>query len=161
MSFQYPKVWKRVTDPGGVFGSTVFQTPGVQGSGVVIRAAVLFRAEGTIYSETTLESLGFVYGLVTRSTAASCEKVITDVDAMPKRETIHGVVYMHGTGGDAGMSQTLSSQTYSTLQGTNCYVFEADTNRTNGLVRDGQRQLTKAEDASLQNSLNNILELVS
>ena len=139
---------------------TVFATPGVSGSGVPVRAAVQFRAEGTPYAKTTLESLDFVYGVVPRSTAASCRKLITDVDGAPTRQTLRGVTYTHGTGGDAGMSQILASQIYSTLVGTDCYVFESDTNQTNGIVRDGQREMTKAEEQSQQNALDNIIVTV-
>ena len=160
LSFQYPIAWKQVKEPGGIFGSSVFVSPGVAASGVPIRAAVQFSAENNSYSKTTLESIGFLYGIVSSATADSCRKIITEVDADATPRTIHGMTYTYGKSGDAGMSQTLSSQIYSTRQGTTCYVFEEDFNQTNGIVRKGQRELTKAESASLQAGLDNIITTV-
>ncbi len=160
LSFRYPIVWKQVREPSGIFGSSVFVAPGVVASGVPIRSAVEFRAEGNSYAKTTFESTSFLYGVLQHATTATCRKVVTSVDASPVLRTINGVEYTYGKGGDAGMSQTLYSQIFTTLQGSTCYVFEEDFNQTNGIVRDGQRQLTKAEAKSLQDSLDNIMTTV-
>ena len=160
VSFQYPFLWKRVEDPGGVFGSSVFVAPGVPGSGVPLRAAVQFSAERTAYGRTTLESLGFLYGILPRATTSSCRKVVTDVDPDARTRTVRGIVYAYGKGGDAGMSQSLGSQIYSTLRESTCFVFEADFNQTNGVVRDGQREMTAAERRSLQAQLDHVIVTV-
>jgi hypothetical protein len=155
--FQYPVVWKQVSD-----GSD-YLAPSVLKPGEHAKVIVAFSPKGNLYEKTNLSGLTFTFlAPVVHSRSECMDRVRKDPSIQhSSRQTIHGITYLHGSGGDAAMCHQQSAEVYATYRSGSCFVFEKDFNTSCAFPDQGRRELTQSEREALQRHLDAIMEIVS
>lgn len=155
--FQYPVVWKQVSR------SDNYMAPSVLKPDETPKIIVGFSPKGNLYEKTNLSSLTFTFLAPAASSKSACQARVRKDPSVShtERQTIHGVAYLRGTGGDAGMCHQQKAEVYATYRSGRCYVFEKDFNTSCAFPDQGRRELTETERDALQRHLDAILETVS
>jgi hypothetical protein len=76
------------------------------------------------------------------------------------RITIHGVRYLHLSGGDAGLGHNATRDVCASYQSGQCYLFEQDIHRISPDVEPGEKLLSKNTEARLHVQLQDVMRSV-
>lgn len=162
VTFAYPAVWKPAHGPFDYCTPALFQyKPGQPKEAVPVRFAVQFDSvAGTVYDNTELNSLLFLFGVIPHSSPEACSRLVTDDSRDPStRVMIAGHRFAHGTGGECGLGHGVDAELYTTLRNGNCLVFEEDF-FTAATKEDAHHHLTRPQINALQRHLDAIMQSV-
>jgi hypothetical protein len=157
VSFQYPSAWKQVRRTSG------FNPPFAFSEANPATVIVEFTGEGNEYQGTTLESLDFLYGTVKATSADACQKLVDAAgfdEKKPMSQTIHGVTFMHSSGGEGSTGHFIHAEVYTTFRDDTCNIFEEDFTHS-APDMPGKRTLTRDEQDVLQRRLDRIMRSVT
>jgi hypothetical protein len=154
--FTYPSRWK--LSHGMVF----YLKPIAEG---VVAAVGFYGGAGDgsrPYPNTNLAGVQFSYSRQAAPDKASCEQIAKDSSDHDRGhdETIHGIRYLHVSGGDAGVGHYVRSEIYVTYRSSTCYLFEQDIHTIAPDVYPKERVLSEETKASLRAQLQAVMESV-
>lgn len=157
VSFGYPSRW-RPAQPG----SSYLEQPDFAQVAPKPLITQVFSAEGNAYEGTVLDSLSFSYTVQQHTTAAACAAVpakALKASLGSHPATYNGRQYTESQGRDTGACHQLSATVDSTLQRSNCYIFERDMMTTCPYTKTKTepRPLTAAETSELQHHLDAVM----
>jgi hypothetical protein len=159
VTFQYPARWSAGPDVLFYLGSEILELkPGGGAHEPLAKVGFVVGEGDKEYSATNLNGVQFVYNLIPQSTADACRKRVQDLSADPiTQTTIHGVIYNHFSGGDAGLGHQASREIFSSFQNGHCYLFEE---AIHTMTMDDAKQLDHARWKSLRRKLDSVIQSV-
>jgi hypothetical protein len=158
VTFRYPDNWESGTAVVFYLGSEIVYQKPEGGPEEPFGKVGLVVGKSGPYAGTNLNGVQFVFNVVPGLDAASCRKRVEDAANTPVNQTvIHGVTYNHYSGGDAGLGHQASRAIYSTLRGSDCYLFEKTIHT---FTFDEPRGLTKPQWKQLRAELDRVMESV-
>ncbi len=159
VSFRYPSSWRPLEAGGPVDAPSFTAAVGPP------RGTQAFLAAGTPLARTDLLGISFAWTVKPKMDAAACARMATDALPMGTElspETIHGVQFHRGTGGDNGMCHHASATLDTAWREGSCYFFERDLETTcpNINTPGADAALTGTERAKLQGLLDGVMDSV-
>lgn len=160
LSFQYPSSWRPLV-PGGAMDGPDF----VAKLGAPLGSQA-FLADGTRLAATNLVGVSFSWTVKPGMDAATCSRMAADALPMGTElppESLRGIQYRHGMGGDSGMCHHKQALLDTASHGGLCYVFERDLETTCPDIKSPEKDLdlTATQRAQLQRQLDGIMASVS
>ena len=158
-TLRYPGSWRPIVS-GGVMNPPAFtETLGPA------KGTEAFLAAGTPLARTNLLGISFSWGVKTRSDEGACRRLATGAlpmgTALPS-ESIGGITFNRGTGGDNGMCRHTAATVDTVLRGRDCLVFERnlETSCPDINAPAAGAELTKAQRTELERELDRVMASV-
>jgi hypothetical protein len=160
VKFQYPQRW--ILSEGNKYSVATSLTR----QGIPPRAAAYIgNADSNPYPNTTLVGAEFLYAPRPAASNEACSEMIVNKEWPDAKllapESFNGVTFAHAKSADNWTCHYLREDLYSTYRGGTCYLFDLAVETECFGAVDGERQLTSAETADIQATLNKILSTVS
>lgn len=160
VSFRYPGTWRPIIAGGRVDPPSFTEAVGAA------RGTQAFVPAGTPLAKTNLLGISFSWTVKPKLNAATCARLATDAlpmgTAMPP-ETISGLQFQRGSGGDNGMCHHASATLDTVVHKGSCYFFERDleTSCPDINATGKEAELTPGQRAGLQHQLDAVMETVT
>lgn len=158
VTFRYPAEWSAGQDVQFYLGSEILERNSDGGAKEPL-GKIGFVAEKTgPYAGTNLNGVQFVFNVVPRSSENECRKRVEDAANKPVTQTtVHGIVYNHYSGGDAGLGHQASREIYSSFRDEHCYMFEESIHT---MSMDDPKSLSAAQWKQLRKELDRVMQSV-
>ncbi len=160
VSFRYPSTWRPLVAGGPVDPPTFTEALGPA------RGTQAFVPAGTPLARTNLLGISFSWTVKPKLDAAGCARLATDALPMGTElppETVGGLQFNRGTGGDNGMCHHAAATLDTVSRAGGCFIFERDLETTcPDINAPGQdADLTPAQRNALQHELDAVMASVT
>jgi hypothetical protein len=162
VSFRYPAASKLTQDEPFMFPVSIQTlTPDSRSQ---LRALVFAKSLNGVRSWPATDFAGVEFGYDARQAATpeACRAMASPDHGATDQQTLHGIAFWHGTGGDGGMSQAVSDDIYATFLAStgSCLLFDLAIHTPTAAGEKPPSPLTAREREMVHSSLMNILDSV-
>lgn len=161
--FTYPATWELSDGMQFYLGTAILDS--ADGPAKALAAVGFYGGSGDgyrPYPHSNLSGIQFVHTDRPAADQTACEQIAKNnlEDEQKSNIIIHGVRYVHLSGGEAGLGHNATRDVHAAYRSGQCYLFEQDIHGISPDVEPGEKLLTKNTEARLHVQLQDVMQSV-